>query len=150
MTIYVLTTGEYSDYRICSVCSTREKAETLRAEYVKVESAADIEEYELDKEVGSTAQGIFVVCINLADGTVFNGSHPPGNSAEPCTSLEVCTNEYRSIGEPYTAWWKGQELGKHIRVSAAGSLKRAVKLATEARQAYLREAGRIGPWERPE
>jgi hypothetical protein len=44
--IYIITEGEYSDYRICAVYSKKEQAE----EFAKVERGT-VEEYELDKPI---------------------------------------------------------------------------------------------------
>lgn len=67
--MYVLTAGEYSDYRIKGVYSTREKAESVK---VHVEDANDIEEYELDVML-EVPDGHSLFSINMKeDGTVFD------------------------------------------------------------------------------
>lgn len=47
-TIYVITRGSYSDYQICAVASTQERAEQLRKMYSNHYEMARIEEYEVD------------------------------------------------------------------------------------------------------
>ncbi len=46
--IYVITRGSYSDYHICAVASTQERAEQLRKMYTDRYDTANIEEYEID------------------------------------------------------------------------------------------------------
>ena len=46
--IYVITRGSYSDYHICAVASTQERAEQLRKMYSNYDEMANIEEYEID------------------------------------------------------------------------------------------------------
>jgi len=48
MTIYIITKGEYSDYHICAVATTQERAEQLRKMYSDYYDEANIEEYETD------------------------------------------------------------------------------------------------------
>ena len=47
-TIYVITRGSYSDYHICAVASTQERAEQLQKMYSRYDEMADIEEYKID------------------------------------------------------------------------------------------------------
>lgn len=54
-TIYVVTSGCYSDYRIQGVFSTRELAEKLAAHHKS--NSGDVEEYVLDKK--SLPEGMF-------------------------------------------------------------------------------------------
>ena len=44
--IYVITKGEYSDYHICAVANTPERAEELRKMYCDIRNDANIEEFE--------------------------------------------------------------------------------------------------------
>lgn len=46
--IYVITVGDYSDYHICAVATTMERAEQLRKMYSTYYDEAKIEEYEAD------------------------------------------------------------------------------------------------------
>ncbi len=49
MTVYVITSGEYSDYRICAVTLDPQKAERLKVIYDACDyTGASIEEYEID------------------------------------------------------------------------------------------------------
>lgn len=48
MTVYIITKGEYSDYHICAVATTQERAEQLKKMYSDSYDEANIEEYETD------------------------------------------------------------------------------------------------------
>lgn len=48
MKIYVITVGDYSDYHICAVALSKEKAEDLRERYSDKWNEAQIEEYDTD------------------------------------------------------------------------------------------------------
>lgn len=56
-TIFVVTEGQCSDYRICGVYSTRENAERAKVVWTDRWSRPDIEEYELDKYLADLAGG---------------------------------------------------------------------------------------------
>ena len=60
--IYVVTYGEYSDYKICNVLSTKEKAEEYVSFYNAAMSSyydtAQIEVYELDKLITQIREGL--------------------------------------------------------------------------------------------
>lgn len=66
MIVYIVTSGEYSSYRIEAVCSTKEKAQAYVKDlkWVKDDRSIDIEEWEVDipreekaLEVGMTRDG---------------------------------------------------------------------------------------------
>jgi hypothetical protein len=48
MNVYVITSGEYSDYGICAVTLDKEQAELLKAKYSDKWDEACIEEYDTD------------------------------------------------------------------------------------------------------
>ena len=52
MKVYVVTDGDYSDYHICGVYSTKELAEHGKALFSGRYGAAGVEEYELDDDKG--------------------------------------------------------------------------------------------------
>lgn len=49
-TIYAVTSGSYSSYRVVALFSTREKAEDYKATVLKDEYDSGIEEYQLDPD----------------------------------------------------------------------------------------------------
>lgn len=63
--VYVITCGEYSDYHICAVCSTRERAEELRPLYSDRYDIAEIEEYEMDKAPNDADRRIPVYMVQI-------------------------------------------------------------------------------------
>ena len=66
--IYVITQGSYSDYRICTLCSTKEIAE----EATKLYGGSVIEEYDLDY-LPNRPKGEYYWCINMDwDGNIIN------------------------------------------------------------------------------
>jgi hypothetical protein len=66
--IYIITSGEYSDYHICAVFTTREKAD----DYVQQKGLGyRIEEHDLDKEVIKNTQ-LWCVEFNLRYNEVVN------------------------------------------------------------------------------
>ena len=73
---YVLTEGEYSDYHIVGVYSTKENAEAVKRWIVAedddsyIASLIDIEEYELDPGVDAIRQGLNAYRTQMSwDGT---------------------------------------------------------------------------------
>lgn len=65
--IYIVTEGEYSDYHICAVYSTREKAE----EYVQCKGTDyKIEEHDLDEEIKREVK-LWCVVFDLDNGEVI-------------------------------------------------------------------------------
>lgn len=63
--VYVITCGEYSDYHICAVCSTRERAEELRPLYSDRYDIAEIEEFEMDQGPVNAERRIAVYMVNI-------------------------------------------------------------------------------------
>lgn len=63
--VYVITCGEYSDYHICAVCSTRERAEELRPLYSDRYDIAEIEEFEMDQGPANAESRIAVYMVDI-------------------------------------------------------------------------------------
>ena len=70
MTLYVLTSGEYSDYHIEGIYSTREQAERYKRLFPRDDYyAADIEEWETDKPPVTCVDGnVEVWAIDMYEG----------------------------------------------------------------------------------
>lgn len=69
-TVYVITTGEYSDYSICAIFSTKEKAN----EYIQQHGTEyRIEEYNLDEEVVKEVQ-LWRIDVSLKDNSLVEVS----------------------------------------------------------------------------
>lgn len=70
-TLYLVSTGDYSDYQVRAIFSDREKAAAWAQDYCH-QGANDIEEYPLDPEGFRTPEGLvpFEVHIRISDGYV--------------------------------------------------------------------------------
>lgn len=131
--VFVVTQGDYSDYKIVGVFSSRLKAEEI-CPAVKDESCgARIEEYELDVNVEAKGeellQHVHRVYLVASDGSV------PFNLEYRHPNAEMVPRNY-SLSEknPYYDLVVGESVE---------SYEHAHKLAVEARQAFLRERGSI-------
>lgn len=72
--VYLITEGEYSDYHIIGVFSTKEIAQTM-IEYV----GGEVEEFELDPGVNKIHQGRRLTYIGIRrDGSVTSIQHESG------------------------------------------------------------------------
>lgn len=71
MKIYLVTTGEYSDYRVEGAFSTKEKAEKLIAKFKKYKTESYIEEYELDNAMETIKLDTYFVEYNLVTKKVL-------------------------------------------------------------------------------
>jgi hypothetical protein len=121
-TVYVVTAGCYSDYRIEGVFSTREGADRFAAEFG--DDANPIEEFEVDGRAAESRQTIYWVRVDL-----------DGSAGGDRATHEVTTARYTKVDQcgwgtdrSPVCWW-GQ---------SAVSRDHALKLAIEARQAWLR------------
>ena len=61
MKVYLVTDGSYSDYHLCCVCSSKEKADHAKKFYA---ATNDIEEYELDA-LPDHPQGMFWYSVRM-------------------------------------------------------------------------------------
>ena len=64
-TIYVLTEGSYSDYRIIGVYSTKDLAQEAKS----LHPCSEIEEYTLDN-IPDHPPGMSAWCVRMTDGTI--------------------------------------------------------------------------------
>lgn len=68
--IYIVTRGEYSDYKIYAIFTTKEKANA----YIQQNGTEyNIEEYNLDKEVKKKTQ-LWRIIFNIEDGKLYEAS----------------------------------------------------------------------------
>ena len=76
MKVYVVTSGEFSDYRIRAICSTKEIAETAKLSYHEFN---EVEEMELDDFPDETSRGLKLLQIIMKrDGeTIYCIQHDP-------------------------------------------------------------------------
>lgn len=113
--IYIVTSGEYSDYHIEAVFTTKEKA----VEYVEQHGTYyDIEEYDLDKEVEKKTQ-LWSIVFCIEDGK-FDEANPISYNKNK--DVDTCYVEERfGDGKMYYI----------IFLVYADSMNRAVKIARE-------------------
>lgn len=94
MKIYVITKGEYSDYRICAVATDPEKADALAKFYSSKYDTAEVEEYDTEDAPDLTkGMNLFRICFSPAgdvvdirdvlpevweDGEIREFKHEPG------------------------------------------------------------------------
>lgn len=121
-TVYVLTSGEYSDYHISGVFSTKKKAERFilnnpTGSYDRY----DIEEWELDERQDDTTKTIWCCVLSLKDGTI---------SGE--WSYELSCKDYYTEVKAFRL---------EVRGCSSVSREHAQKLAIEKRQETLRLEG---------
>lgn len=123
MRIYAVTSGEYSDYRIEGVFSTKEKADAFA---LLVFEANDIEEYVLDFRVADVEGTIWCCDIALATGDSLRS---------PWAASRRLRSPRYTLAETQT-WGSGPEL---VHAESAVSEEHVVKIAAEFRQKVLRE-----------
>ena len=113
--IYIVTSGEYSEYEINAVFTTKEKA----VDYVEQHGTYyDIEEYELDKEVEKKSQ-LWSIVFCIEDGK-FDEANPISYNKNK--EVDTCYVEERfGNGKMYYI----------IFLVDADSMNRAVKIARE-------------------
>lgn len=115
--VYLVTDGDYSDYHIKAIFSTRELAEAYKA---KRAPDGYIEEYELDTASSEVLRTCYACHIWIEDGSIREWS--------------------------FQEWALPTTRARNVAIGSVGasaysyvSPKHARKLAIEARQAYLRE-----------
>lgn len=125
--VYVITEGEYSNYRIVGVTLNRKAAEQYCKNVKRVskswESVPIIEEYELDAfGDGSEWRRIYYCHIRKQDGRIEGGRE--GSYRSQSDARAPCEVAYPP---------------NHILAESTKSKAHARKLAVEARQAWLRK-----------
>ena len=112
--VYIVTSGDYSDYHIAAVFSTREKAE----EYVDAHgSDYRVEEYPVDDAEVKKNESIWLVSVNWKTGKVISAN--PENLSEYYADKEG-TVQYQRGYDNYLDF-----------VLKADSMARAKKVASE-------------------
>lgn len=124
MTVFMLTYGCYSDYRVAGIFSSAEKAEPL-AKIYRVEGQSDVKvtPIEVDAKSEACVIRIFIVQLKL-DGDLI------GKWTE------------HVIIRPSDAKGYGRQ-ADFFKGFSANSYEEALKLAAEARQAFLRDQSSV-------
>jgi len=76
-TVYLITAGQFEDYQVLAVFSSRERAEAALPAYVTPQQPAEIEELPLDPDVAVPPDGLHAFVVNRY-------SYAPGR-------IDVCT-----------------------------------------------------------
>ena len=126
-TVYIVTSGSYSDYSIDAVFSTRGLADAYVEELRKAKGdAPDVEEWPLDEQAGAIAATIYGVRIFLTSGNVEHRWQ---------YRRMVQPND-RVVGDPCSF---KRALDVLVEAHSAVSPEHALKVAAEKRQEILRE-----------
>lgn len=131
-TIYIVTSGEYSDYGIDGIFSTKSKAETFIEECKKqtyLKSDYEAEEWELDDKTESTVATSWDAVLDIATGDIERREARIEFVAKNKRVSKVLVPDYVSQAHP-----KGS-----IIVQSFVSLEHAVKLCVEKQQELLRK-----------
>jgi len=119
--IYLVTTGEYSDYQVKAAFSSKEKAQALIDDYLG-EKANDLEEYELDEV--TVKPGLHVFAVNLKR----NGD---------LIYCMICSHTVRNCGPDSIIVFEGKRnFMVYIR---AETRAKAIKIAGEYRTKLIQE-----------
>lgn len=126
MKIYVITKGEYSDYHICAVTESKEKAEMLREVFSRNEyeyDKAKIEEYDTENpDIEKILYPMWEI--------VFNGN----GSVKSIDEVTYGVDRYRE--EIYDQYYVKN--GVFVALFAKDK-ESAIKIAAERRAKYLAE-----------
>lgn len=125
MKVYVITVGEYSDYRICAVTLDKEKAEKLKKKCDHFDyTGAQIEEYDTDESESILIGDVYRVYFDRS-GKV----EEVGKSGLTSYTLEMCKEKpsFNSLNNLLTVY------------VMADNAEDAIKIAAERRAKYLAE-----------
>lgn len=134
MTIYAVSSGEYSDWTIEAVFSTREKAEQFKQDYFGGSyDCVDIWEWDIDSRLGDKREFVthFECLLNLRTGEMLRQT----SRVQLRKDYEMSRRDYpESVAEPASHAPDGYAFGHSIK-----NEQHAQKLASEARQNWLRQ-----------
>jgi len=146
--VWVVTQGQYSDYRIVAVFETEAEAKQFTNGF----EGADGEHINLDEwSLGPPKEGEFFQVtygahIAMSDGHLLAYRNLHGMIIEIEECIQMHPRDW-SEGKAGVTFWC-HENGKHVSIDAAGgrsvvSSDHALKVAVEARQAELRKATEV-------
>ena len=129
MKVYVITSGEYSDYHICAVALDDKKAKILKEKFDHDDyTGATIEEYDTEEYEGiRSGKSVYRVFFNKSGDCdeIMNCCKEGLN----CYHLSWCKEEPKYI----------QHTGRCIVYVLANCKEAAIKIAAERRAKYLAE-----------
>jgi len=117
---YAISTGEYSDYEVCAIFTTREKAEAAKDAYGV---DAEIQEFRLDPVIPERSAGrkLYRCCKCSVSGQVYAYSA----NLSDLSFYNFLTLDYASYFEPHS-----RGIGSQVYVFARDR-EHAVKIAAE-------------------
>jgi hypothetical protein len=115
---YAITTGEYSDYRVAAVFTTKELAEQELPRYTDAYNDSRIEEFPLDPIVPAAPEGMsgYLCCESAVSDEIF---------ANHCTDVEMA-EESRPVGKV-----EKRDKSKYNVLVWARNKNHAIKIAAE-------------------
>lgn len=123
--VWLVTKGEYSDYQVVAVCSTKEKADALVASHNSGKEYYDYHEpreWGVDTDCGSDWHDVYISILG------FDGSLVDSECYEEFGTREEL--QYARVGVPPNPRFHGASID---------SAEHSLKLASEARQKWLRD-----------
>ena len=125
-TIYVVTSGQYSDYGIEAIFSNKENAERYSKEYNKTTTDSDmseLEEWVMDDPENDelVSKTVWIISIRKDDGRI---------DCKPYETKILTNKNKKSLAYEYP---------NHFYIHSFISSEHATKLASEKYQQYLRE-----------
>jgi hypothetical protein len=132
MKVYVLTSGEHSDYRVEGVFSSEDAARRFTEKFPKGEfdDWNDPIEHEVDEPLDHEMGPSWTVKINLESGEI----------KDPFPAHETRHRRHPSACEVHECWWMGSPPtpAGELSVRSPTSREHAVEVAVERRQEWLR------------
>jgi predicted glycosyl hydrolase (DUF1957 family) len=133
MRVFVVTTGNYSDYGIDSIFSTREKAEAYVKKNSHVLDCVNIDEWEVDSNSKAVERKYWRGALYLKDQEIFGHQFLKG-----CIWISEDFEAYTADKRRSYSYWHNDSA---ILIISYVSKEHAHKLCAEAWQAY--QAGKI-------
>ena len=116
--VYVITTGEYSDYSICAIFSTKEKAK----DYIQQNgSEYRVEKYNIDEEVPQETK-LWLVCFDIDKSCI--------ETAIPCDNRCDNGHDRKDTCKVNSGYYIGNRCVIDFYVDA-DKMDRAIKIARE-------------------
>ena len=140
MKVYVLSSGEYSDWTIEGIFSSLESLEAGKTKIIEHNGYTtghfnDPDEYELNEILSLESGPTFGASIYCESGEMFN--------IGPLSSLLRHPSEATSAIWDATRYTRGKPRKWAIAVKSPISVEHAVKIATEKRQEWLRNQATV-------
>ncbi len=133
-TVYLVTTGSYSDYDVVAVFDDKELADEFRQRFNYLGN--DLEEYALNPAVQELRAGKVVWEVDIAhDGTVARVAR---SSSRWIGSMEAHILGYDHDANEWAWWWKDTKSYGCLNVQCwARDEEHAIKIANEQRAIWL-------------